>query len=358
MTAENPEGPMYDHGRLDKLVWLLFPLALGLPLLLVLLALVLGGWRPALLAQVSTRVPLASAAAIQTGLPRGIGPAITASPTATSQIGLTPAQPAPTPGPATPGQPAAVTLPLSTAAPGPPIRTGDPLRSPTRQAESTAYIVQLGDTLRKAAARLGVPVQSLVEGNEIVLAPGQTLRVPPTSTAVPSHLAAVSVSPTVAALRYVFPVQPPSVASFQAGHHDYPATDIFAPAGSAIVAVTSGVIQEVSREDNWDSRVDDGATRGGLFVSLIGDDGVRYYGSHLSAVVPWLEPGLRVAAGELLGYVGNTGNARGVAPHLHFGISRPTFAGDWQVRRGEVWPFEYLQAWERGEMITPRLPVR
>jgi murein DD-endopeptidase MepM/ murein hydrolase activator NlpD len=54
---------------------------------------------------------------------------------------------------------------------------------------------------------------------------------------------------------------------------------------------------------------------GGLSYYLSGDDGNTYYGTHLSAY----GNGGRVAAGTVVGYVGDTGNARGT-PHLHFEI--------------------------------------
>ncbi|NTW02953.1 MAG: M23 family metallopeptidase, partial [Oscillochloris sp.] len=101
---------------------------------------------------------------------------------------------------------------------------------------------------------------------------------------------------------------------------------------------------------------DDAAVRGGISVALIGDDGVRYYGSHLSAVADGIDPGVRVAAGQLLGLTGNSGNARSTPPHLHFGISHPTTPDDWKVRRGEISPYPYLRAWQRGEQVTPALP--
>ena len=155
--------------------------------------------------------------------------------------------------------------------------------------------------------------------------------------------------------RYVFPVQPPEVTSYGRYHHDYPAADIFAPLNTHFVAVTAGIIDAVSYEDQWNYRTDDPALRGGRFVSLVGDDGVRYYGSHLAAVMPNLIPGMRVEAGQLLGFIGNSGNARGGRFHLHFGISHPTFPGDWQVRRGEITPYPYLQAWQRGENVPPEV---
>lgn len=180
--------------------------------------------------------------------------------------------------------------------------------------------------------------------------PKPTTTKPPTPTSSP-----VSSTPTPLIFRYVFPVQPPEAANYQRGHHDYPATDIFAPVGSSFVAVTNGVVDFVSIEDLWNPNEDDPATRGGLSVAILGEDGVRYYGSHLSAIAPDIEPGVSVVAGQVLGQVGNSGNARHIASHLHFGISHPTYPEDWAVRRGEIDPYPYLKAWEAGEMLTPKL---
>ena len=173
-------------------------------------------------------------------------------------------------------------------------------------------------------------------------------------------LASTTSSPPTTAVpvvaEHVFPLQPASVCDYSDGHHDYPANDIFCPIGTEVVAVTDGVVDFVSRTDEWDPAVDDPALRGGLSVAIVGDDGVRYYGSHLSAVDPGVRVGDRVVAGQRLGLSGDSGNAAGIDPHLHFGISRPTTPEDWMVRRGEVNPYPYLQAWERGEDVTPTLP--
>jgi murein DD-endopeptidase MepM/ murein hydrolase activator NlpD len=149
------------------------------------------------------------------------------------------------------------------------------------------------------------------------------------------------------------------VAGFAEGvaSHGYPATDIFAPEGARFVAVTNGVVDFVSYEDRWDPEHDDLALRGGLCVAILGDDGVRYYGSHLSAIEAGIIPGVRVAAGRVLGYVGHTGNARATTSHVHFGISHPTYPEDWRARRGEVDPFPFLVAWRDGHNVTPPLPM-
>lgn len=178
-----------------------------------------------------------------------------------------------------------------------------------------------------------------------------TLRPTATPTLTPSPTA----SPTPIVLSYAFPVQAEWL-EYAEYHHTYPATDIFCPPGSLFVAPTSGVIDFVSYEDRWNPAADDPAIRGGISVAMIGDDGVRYYGSHLSAISEGIAVGVRVSTGQALGLTGNSGNARTTPPHLHFGISRPTTPDDWQVRRGEVWPYAYLRAWQRGEHVTPELP--
>jgi murein DD-endopeptidase MepM/ murein hydrolase activator NlpD len=157
--------------------------------------------------------------------------------------------------------------------------------------------------------------------------------------------------------QHVFPIDPANVAKYGRSHHDYPAADIFAPCGTTVVAPVAGTISEMSTKDVWDPKVNDGATRGGLSVTLVGDDGVRYYGSHLSAIDPALVVGRHVDVGQPLGKVGNTGDARGIQCHLHFGISAPCGVGDWQVRRGALQPAPLLDSWRAGDTgATPHPP--
>lgn len=98
---------------------------------------------------------------------------------------------------------------------------------------------------------------------------------------------------------------------------------------------------------------DDPALRGGNAVSVIGDDGVRYYYAHLASFAPGLAPGVRVVAGAPLGTVGKTGRAG--TCHLHVGLSLDCpNDSEWWVRRGVIWPDRYLTAWRKGTNLSPR----
>ena len=152
--------------------------------------------------------------------------------------------------------------------------------------------------------------------------------------------------------KYTFPVADCEV-NYARAHHDYAATDILAKAGCKFVAPISGIVDEVNREDRWRKPPNNGIDRGGLSVSIIGSDGVRYYGSHLKWIPKNIQPGLAVTVGQVLGSVGSTGSARGTAPHLHFGISWPTPPDTWWIRRGEVLPWRYLDSWKKGKDRSP-----
>jgi murein DD-endopeptidase MepM/ murein hydrolase activator NlpD len=178
---------------------------------------------------------------------------------------------------------------------------------------------------------------------------------------IAATLLSLNISTAAAAPIYTFPVSGCAV-KYSKYHHDYPATDINAKKGCAFVAPIAGVIDEVNAVDKWRGKTNLGADRGGLSISLIGDDGIRYYGSHLSKIEVNMIPGLRVATGEKLGEVGATGSAKGTSPHLHFGISYPTEKGIWWVKRGvgletkgKTSPWKYLQAWQAGKDLKPKV---
>jgi murein DD-endopeptidase MepM/ murein hydrolase activator NlpD len=92
-------------------------------------------------------------------------------------------------------------------------------------------------------------------------------------------------------------------------HH---AIDIMAPRLTPVVAADNGTI--LSLRSN---------TLGGLIVYLL-DEAERfvYYYAHMDSFREGLRTGERVRAGDVIGYVGNTGNASGTVPHLHLQIMR------------------------------------
>lgn len=163
-------------------------------------------------------------------------------------------------------------------------------------------------------------------------------------------------TPASAAPKYTFPIPTSDKCkpTYSRYHHDYPASDILAKKGCKFVAVTSGIVDEIRSTDTYNYKKPTPITKGGIFVSIVGDDGVRYYGSHLQKIAPGIEVGTRVEVGTLLGYVGDTGDARGTSPHVHFGISWPTTEADiWWVRRGMVFPWRYLDKWKVGQDRSP-----
>lgn len=91
----------------------------------------------------------------------------------------------------------------------------------------------------------------------------------------------------------------------RSGGRRHKGTDILAPRGADLYAIEAGVI-----ERQGDSQL------GGLSVYLLGDSGSRYYYTHLHELGPQVA-GERVNAGDVVGLVGDSGNARGT-PHLHF----------------------------------------
>jgi murein DD-endopeptidase MepM/ murein hydrolase activator NlpD len=93
-------------------------------------------------------------------------------------------------------------------------------------------------------------------------------------------------------------------------HHgaDQGASDIFAAAGTAVVAMRAGRVVDAG----WNNL-------GGWTVTIQGDDGLTYYYAHLQSQ-PLVSTGGTVKAGTTLGGVGDTGNAKGTGAHLHLGI--------------------------------------
>jgi murein DD-endopeptidase MepM/ murein hydrolase activator NlpD len=155
----------------------------------------------------------------------------------------------------------------------------------------------------------------------------------------------------VAAAKHAYPVQG-KAGSYSHDHHHYPATDIIANCGLTALAPVEGTVLEVAKVDTWSAKVNDGATRGGLSVSILGADGVRYYMSHFASINDGIVAGAKVQAGQPVAKIGRSGDAS--ACHIHFGISPACQkTGDWWTRRGVIWTWSYLDAWKAGKEKSP-----
>ncbi|MFN2590019.1 MAG: M23 family metallopeptidase, partial [Actinomycetota bacterium] len=91
--------------------------------------------------------------------------------------------------------------------------------------------------------------------------------------------------------------------------HLHQGLDIFAARGTPAVSVFDAVVTGVK----------DGAVSG-LAVSIRDARGTEYFYAHLERFAKGLHAGQRVHAGQVLGYVGDSGNAVGTRPHIHFEI--------------------------------------
>ena len=163
--------------------------------------------------------------------------------------------------------------------------------------------------------------------------PGAVFRIPPGDVSAPLSPAG-----------YVFPVYGASsfVDTFKAPragvgwHHGQ---DIFAPLGAPVLAVAHGTLFSVG----WNSR-------GGYRLWLRDRQGNQFYYAHMSAYSPLAVDGNEVKAGDVIGFVGNTGDAETTPYHLHFEI-HPVgllpFGYD-----GVVNPFPYLSAWRRLQDVS------
>jgi murein DD-endopeptidase MepM/ murein hydrolase activator NlpD len=95
------------------------------------------------------------------------------------------------------------------------------------------------------------------------------------------------------------------------GRRKHRGIDIFAPRGTGVVAVADGIVSFIGDQP-----------KGGHCLWLTTESGASFYYAHLDRWAAGLYEGMEVRSGDLLGYVGNTGNARTTPPHLHFGINQ------------------------------------
>ena len=170
-----------------------------------------------------------------------------------------------------------------------------------------------------------------------VKSPDELPLIPPTYRTIPK------ITPPLGQGGYIFPIWGPSGFSDTFGakrtltwHHG---DDIFAPYGAPVLAVANGVVFSVG----WNKV-------GGWRLWLQDAKGNEYYYAHLSAYAPVAVNGAEVKAGTVLGFVGNTGDARGTPFHLHFEIHPKGLLS--LGYDGAVDPTTYLQSWKHLTDVT------
>jgi murein DD-endopeptidase MepM/ murein hydrolase activator NlpD len=105
----------------------------------------------------------------------------------------------------------------------------------------------------------------------------------------------------------------------RSGGRQHLGIDIMAPEGTPVLAAARGVI--VKR---------DSSALGGISLYQRADDGITiYYYAHLSRYAAAIDEGDLVRRGDVIAYVGHTGNANASAPHLHFGVYTVTDPNRW-----------------------------
>jgi len=162
-------------------------------------------------------------------------------------------------------------------------------------------------------------------------APDELPLVPPAYRTIPT------ITPPLGETGYIFPIWGPAGFSDTFGaprtltwHHG---DDIFAPFGAPALAVADGIVFSVG----WNKV-------GGNRLWLVDRKGNEYYYAHLSAYAPVAVDGAEVKAGTVLGFVGNTGDARGTPFHLHFEIHPKGLLS--LGYDGAVDPTSYLRTWK------------
>ena len=215
-----------------------------------------------------------------------------------------------------------------TSAPAPTttVRPAPTTTVPKTPGKTVPYTVVAGDTLSGIAKKTHTPLNTLLWLNKMTttskILPGRVMvTLPsavssPTTTVKPSPTTTTTVPATTGTWAASLPTMRCPVKSKFMNDWGFPrssgrfheGTDMFAPTGTPIVAPANGTLKYAMNG------------LGGLTFSLATDSGWTVYGAHLSARTPLTG---RVAAGTVIGYVGNSGDAAGGPPHLHLGL-RPT----------------------------------
>jgi Peptidase family M23 len=178
--------------------------------------------------------------------------------------------------------------------------------------------------------------------------PPEPKRGKPSSLAPTLRPVPVGLQPKLTAGRYVFPVYGPDASftdTFGAFRGDvagnwHHGDDIFSSLGAPVLACADGTVFSVGWNDV-----------GGNRLWLRDGQGNEFYYAHLSAYSPAARNGNRVKAGDVVGFVGNTGDAEGTPYHLHFEVHPVAYLA--LGYDGAVDPTPYLTAWQHQTDLFP-----
>ncbi len=157
---------------------------------------------------------------------------------------------------------------------------------------------------------------------------------------------APEVSARLTSAGYVFPVYGPASfgdtfgaprADVDGGWHH--GEDIFAPLGTPLLAVADGTVFSVGWNDI-----------GGWRIWLRDREGNEFYYAHLSAYSPLAVNGRQVKAGDVIGFMGKTGDAEHSPVHLHFEIHPVALRA--RGYHGVVAPYPFLLSWRRAQDVS------
>jgi murein DD-endopeptidase MepM/ murein hydrolase activator NlpD len=154
----------------------------------------------------------------------------------------------------------------------------------------------------------------------------------------------LDVHPKLTAGRYVFPVYGPTsyidtFGAFRADVSYHHGDDIFGQLGQPLLAVADGTVFSVGY-----NKV------GGNRLWILDEQGNQFYYAHLSAFAPAAKNGARVKAGQVVGFMGHTGDAEGTPYHLHFEVHPVSFL--YLGYDGAVDPTPYLDAWSHQQDLA------
>jgi len=217
---------------------------------------------------------------------------------------------------------------------------GSPPATPVEPPIEILTMFQLHTPLRRrwqplaALAVLALPAPAAAQSALAILA-----------IAPPARAAAANPGDELRARHLLIPVAGVTAAQLRdtynesrSGGRVHDAIDIHAPRGTPVLAVADGTIRKLHS-----------GARGGNSLYQVDDDGrTRYYYAHMDHYAKGMAQGRRVRRGEVIGYVGDTGNAQPGDYHLHFSIAIMDTPSRW-------WSGMNVNPYD---VFSPRAPTR